>query len=313
VAKPQKISEAEIFFAPWEYPIRSWHDAITILGKAKQKLSASGNICWRGVKKSSYGFHGSLHRALGADRFPVKESELIRAEKSILEFVEKEWRTDGKNPLSLLADLQHYGGETRLIDATLDPYIALWFACEYLTDPKSIQYDGRVIAVNYTNRQIQFTNLEGKYELPWHRKPNPLKASWHTGSPVFWIPPISNSRIEAQKAGFLIGGIPRTSSGSNCRYRKQPGVSGRWGNWKIDEVRRVTSVNLFLNLYGSKQGTTSYPAYVFRIEKKAKAEILEHLDKVMGINFATLFPDIEGKGQFSKLRMLEIMEKIQSR
>ena len=53
--------------------------------------------------------------------------------------------------LELLADLQHYGAATCLIDFTQSPLTALWFACK---DEDNLGKDGKVIGMRADNSRF---------------------------------------------------------------------------------------------------------------------------------------------------------------
>src|SRR5690606_32894209 len=57
--------------------------------------------------------------------------------------------TEYVDDMGLLADLQHYGVETRLIDFSSNPMTALWFACQ---EPglSGVSRSGVLLALNVT-------------------------------------------------------------------------------------------------------------------------------------------------------------------
>ncbi len=61
--------------------------------------------------------------------------------------------TDFTDETDVLAELQHYGGKTNLIDFTTDYLIALFFACDGSPDE-----DGRVILLDKTSNQATITS-----------------------------------------------------------------------------------------------------------------------------------------------------------
>ena len=61
------------------------------------------------------------------------------------------WKMYGQQrDLEILTDIQHYGGETNLIDFTRDYLIALFFACD-----GSFDKDGRIITLNTKNNKVK--------------------------------------------------------------------------------------------------------------------------------------------------------------
>ena len=123
--------------------------------------------------------------------------------------------------LELLADLQHHGAATCLIDFTRDALVALWFACKR---SKHEGKNGKVFVVNRADQrtfsEITHADIENKsisdiLEFKTH-KTNKDQAEGHpaTGNlsispnkPNFWhwTPAHLNERITAQHSLFLFG------------------------------------------------------------------------------------------------------------
>ena len=57
---------------------------------------------------------------------------------------------EAQHDLEMLTDMQHYGGETNLIDFTRDYFIALFFACD-----GSFDEDGRIITLDTRNDKVK--------------------------------------------------------------------------------------------------------------------------------------------------------------
>lgn len=120
----------------WYLDSRSADEVMTAIAK----IGAHGGkhrFCWRGLSDSDYDFTSSLHRLLDKEVSegkigPITEEVLRDREDEILEKARK-WGlgvVGGHmvDDFQLLADLQHYGIPTRLIDVTSNPMTALWFA-----------------------------------------------------------------------------------------------------------------------------------------------------------------------------------------
>ncbi len=120
--------------------------------------------------------------------------------------------------LELLADLQHHGAATCLIDFTRNALVALWFAC------KKSDANGKVFVVNIADQRtfLEITHTDIKeaksisYILQFKtktrntdrdqpaRRPTPEIS---VASPTFWYwtPAHLNDRITAQHSLFLFG------------------------------------------------------------------------------------------------------------
>lgn len=236
------------------------------------------------------------------------EAQLVAVERKILSNAKTKWRFDNVPALEIFAQSQHLGGKSRLLDVSLNPYVALWFAVEekFPSWDSSNSADGRLFAFDVTNRQIELNQFWRSRGIPWSDvTPDPntplqqMMTEWRTSLPLLWRPPQYNERIFAQNAAFLVGGVPQYISGSNSRYRKAPGNANLGkGNWKITEVREVTSVGLSMSRLGSAlrsgEQRQSTPTFTVRISQSAKAEIRNRLRETMGLDHWTIYPDILG-------------------
>ena len=99
--------------------------------------------------------------------------------------------------LELLAELQHYGAATCLIDFTENPLIALWFACHEHQGKDGA--DGAVVAIASDDSE-KFSEIAGDNKGEKITKFLQPKKIWK------WTPPnVQNNRILAQSSIFLFG------------------------------------------------------------------------------------------------------------
>lgn len=120
--------------------------------------------------------------------------------------------------LEILADLQHHGAATCLIDFTRNALVALWFACQKL------DVNGKVFVVNIADQKtfleithtdiergpirdiLQFKTRETNQDQAAER-PTPENFATLPNKPDFWYwtPAHLNERITAQHSLFLFG------------------------------------------------------------------------------------------------------------
>lgn len=103
--------------------------------------------------------------------------------------------------------------------------------------------------------------------------------------------------MASQHGAFLFGGVPRTGVG--IQWPKGPAAGS--GSWAIDDVRRSLSLPLRLHKAEPEAGgvsTGGQPAYTYRINAGAKAEIRARLTKVFGYAHRTMYPDYPGFAEF---------------
>lgn len=287
---------AEEFFAPWESvaaPITGWTTMMEQIDRVHSRVGEDRTLAWRGLSRASYTAHSTLYRHLAAEGGSVDEDDMLRFETSMLEVARTRWRFDDRSALEILAQFQHLGAPTRLLDVTFNPLIALWFAVEpkYAAGKQVEDVDGRLIAFDVTDRQVQLSSEWGGREIPWASPPD----GWRNELPRVWRPPAYNERIPAQDSGFLLGGVP--GSGNSRFYRKRPGDNTHIPPWRLPEARAVTSVPMRMYSLDSPTYPRSKPTLTIRIPGPAKKDIRNVLDRRFGINTSSVYPDMYGLAQ----------------
>ena len=163
-----------------------------------------GQYLFRGVSNDDYEIQASASRRLNEeDRNPV---QLLKVNQDLI--VEARLlghdRQGGHqlSDLELLAQLQHFGAATCLIDFTRNTLVALWMACQQSTEPKNA--NGKVFAVRSGNLS-QFRNVTPK--LLRDENIEFFFKKEDRGFPLYqWQPKYQNNRIIAQQSVFVFGG-----------------------------------------------------------------------------------------------------------
>jgi len=281
--------DAKDFFRPWEHTAKNWVECIEKIGSIQTLAGARRKIAWRGVIDASWALHSSVFRKfMDRNGVPPDEGDVVKYEQELLKAARREWRFDDLSALETFAQIQHFGGPTRLLDVSFSPLVALWFAVEQKFDNAGWlkpDLDGRLFIFDATNNFVDLDSDWGGRPLPWSSKP---PDSWRQGLPKVWRPPSYNERISAQNSAFLIGGVPLVRSGGNAKYRKAPGNGTGAGTWSMDEVRRSTSVVLSMNSLDRAPQVGATPTYTLRIEAGGKPEIREMLETHYGFNASSI-------------------------
>lgn len=165
-----------------------------------------GKYLFRGVSKQSYKLEASAYRRLpeGDKRKP---HEFRKVNRELLERARLlgHAHRDGqqRSDLELLAELQHFGAATCLIDFTRNAFIALWFACQQSASGDAA--NGKVFAVR-VDEPVHFKTVT--HELLASEDIDTFFAEDDEGRyPLYqWQPKHQNNRIIAQQSVFIFGG-----------------------------------------------------------------------------------------------------------
>lgn len=187
----------------------------------RTSASASGTYAYRGQENADWGVESGAYRRLENMSESFADEHFINYhEKMIIEPA----RMNGygfKNgrevsDLELLAELQHYGAATCLIDFTRDFLVALWFACRAYKGEEKTEQDGKVFVLNTNDAQI-FSSLEkddmgNKIEAILNfqtrkKEKESEEATLHVQGPSYWYwsPHGMNQRILRQNSLFVFG------------------------------------------------------------------------------------------------------------
>ena len=152
-------------------------------------------LLFRGHADNTWKVEASGYRRLGQNATPATfhNSTKRLIDNARLRGLDKK---DGMQmlDLELLAELQHYGAATCLIDFTEHPYTALWFACHEHQDKS-----GAVVAIASDDSK-KFSEITGDNKGEKITKFLQQEKIWK------WTPPhAQNNRIVAQSSIFLFG------------------------------------------------------------------------------------------------------------
>ena len=246
-------------------------------------------LLYRGHSNQGYGLIPSVFR----DNYIKREHELV---KELHRYCPEEFNTL-PSTLDKLIKMQHYGLPNRLLDVTLNPLVALFFACQE-TDGDSA--DGEVIAIpSYVKTTEDFkvslyaelatiddSNLKRVISAKFkqddkniHDLQDELKNEFEERA----IPIIvaqNNNRIKRQQGAFLLFGLDPNSEmflSKKTIFDEKPLLQDK-----------------------TEEGIESF----IKIPKEEKAKILEELDAI-GINHSFLFPELEHQATYLKNKFAE--------
>lgn len=251
--------------AAFTFDLRDGRDVLAV----PDAYARDATIVYRGVANLNWSLDTALYRRVSRSRRqPAGEAEVAREERELLDGARRLRldRRDGfeMTDLELLAVLQHQGAATRLLDVSFNAMISLWFATEDRTQDDD---DAGLFAFDVTGR-----------ELPPEREDDPIGDLVAEPSFHLWRPPPVEVRIRAQQGAFIFGRVPDPVPAQTCL---DLGID-RWLDAEPDPFPSPTN---------------RPPFGVFRIPAEAKPRLREFLDRLLGYNAETLYPDLAGYAQ----------------
>lgn len=173
------------------------------------RLGVPGDYVFRGVPNQKYRIEASAYRRPKEENRSFKK--FLRTNEDLIEEAKLRGYNRGYTErngqelkdLEILAELQHFGAATCLIDFTHNALIALWFACQpdSKTAPDSPPPDGKVFAVY--NQSPKFEEIKSdslKQQIDQFLQDGESTQLYH------WEPrQRQNNRIIAQQSIFLFG------------------------------------------------------------------------------------------------------------
>lgn len=175
---------------------------------------------------------------------------------------------------------QHYGVPTNLLDFTRNPLVAAFFAVN-----KNSTKDGVIYAVQIQEQDWQKSKFDASlndYNIASYdllSSSNEKVGPYDLDRPIFVVPPHIDERIKAQIGVFCC--FPRT------KPPKPLDTLAGFADKKDGEAGRI---------------------HKLIIDGSIKPQIMDELNKV-GVNDISLFPDMNGFGQFVSRRLFRHDEK----
>lgn len=257
-------------------------------------FSSRAQFAWRGHSSADFDLVSSLQRTPGRS----DELNLRRAEQDTLREA-REWGLGygyggWAGDLQLLADLQHYGTSTRLIDVTSNPMTALWFACqEPPAAAGNVSGSGLLLAINTAGwpRYGRAQPTQGEALLNASVSAE-LEHALRSGSP-FVVESLSpNDRLRAQEGFFIADRVPEVSQ------QQGPFKSIRVEHEPVD---RHWLKHVLLNPDSRQNGTplatthgVSIPFVAVKVRQSIKRRVRLMLENTYNRTPRVLFPDFTG-------------------
>ena len=205
---------------------------------------SDGQYLFRGVSTESYKIEASAYRRLSeTDR--NNPNKLLKINKDLIEKARSlghdQRDTQQLSDLELLAELQHFGAATCLIDFSRSALVALWFACQQGSQTEA---NGKVFAVRHDDMvRLKTVNPELiKENIDYFLKPDE-----NGRYPLYqWQPKLQNNRIIAQQSVFVFSGA-QIEAEAECvidKNNKQNILTS------LDKISGVTEANIYPDFDG---------------------------------------------------------------
>lgn len=231
-----------------------------------------GPLYFRGQSDQSHGLSTSLHRFVKREsNQEITEAVLGQLEQAILDDAQSRGLGKGISSGQLLMILQHHSAPTRLMDVSLKPLEALYFAVE-----KNDKLDGRLFIISLNERVGKPSRmmLSANNELPWTkhvRNPTQSASEWTQSVQLVDEEPL-DPRMVAQRGRFLVGGVQRAYPNLNMWFEKK--------QLSVIERQKISMLCMFFPLRGYLSASTNWPAigWSIRIPSAWKPEIRRRLN-----------------------------------
>lgn len=258
-------------------------------------LEGRRRYVWRGVRDARWRLQPSLVRSLVDEDSGLPTEQTVREREQAILQKARAWRL-GTGPtgfipdLQLLANLQHHGAPTRLLDVTANPMTALWFACQ--EDPDGRDAAGAVFAFDVTGVPARETMTMGT--TSWDELANPAEAalkialtdSERDRQPFLVLPTQRDERMQAQEGLFIAGAVQEAPN-------QPPGLEGFPFDAKKPPGADKLKV-LFAPDERSRGRPSALPFCVLVIPPNVKRSVVPHLEGTFDRRESTLFPDLDG-------------------
>ncbi len=203
-----------------------------------------GQYLFRGVSTESYKIEASAYRRLSEiDRNDPKK--LLKVNKDLI-MKARTLGHDQKNgqqlsDLEILAELQHFGAATCLIDFSRSALVALWFACQQGSKGTA---NGKVYAVRHDDMvRLKTVNPDLiTKDIDYFLKPD--------GNDRYllyqWQPKLQNNRIISQQSVFVFSGA-QIEAEAECIIEK---VSKQEMLTSLDKISGITEATIYPDFDG---------------------------------------------------------------
>lgn len=294
----------------WGYRVASQDELLRAVSRIGS-LHVGRRYVWRGIADARYRIRSSLYRSLLAEVDAATERDLRQRERSLLREARR-WGlglgpTGFVSDLHLLAQLQHHGTPTRLLDVTTNPMTALWFSCQRAAKDRDAA--GAVFAFDVTDVP-EYDSLSFGPST-WGEMGDPagwslrlaLAVSERDRKPFLVRPTLRDDRMRAQEGLFLASTTPAAPV-------EPPGLDGMFVA-AGEAPGRDRFAGLFAPVERGRGAAPQLPFCALVVPPSTKRKLAAHLRGTYDRDFRTMFPDLAGFADAHRQGVLDVSDPIE--
>ncbi|MGF6178931.1 FRG domain-containing protein [Ensifer sp. 4252] len=256
------------------------------------RLAPSAGVrCFRGEADARWRLMPSVMRNLRVDAENNIFSELMAEAPN--EFA------DDRSMFGRLVRAQHYGLPTRLLDVSLNPLVALYFAC---SDEPQMEHDGKVLILDFRKTNVRYPDSDtvslicNLCRLTDEERQELKTAGLNRKLPDEEFQKLPSAErlahfVRMEKPYFL-------NKMRSADFRKYFFVYPSKANKRVT-AQSGAFVAAGLLSYKSTENIVSFQQSVINVPAPAKPDILKELD-ILNINSRSMFPEIEYTSRYIK-------------
>lgn len=239
---------------------------------------------WRGQARGDLGVEPGMHtRVLNSSVVAHNEEASANATTRLLRAARKMRldRQDGNRlpDLALLANLQHHGAATPLLDVSTDPLIALWMvAFASASDPDALDdMPGSLFGIKRPPKERWIDPLDAR---PFNAQSSP-NISGMLADQVWWYrAPDVTERLRIQRGSFLVGPLARPADRPNTTLPLELAAG------------RTNAISNRLQKRGEASNATIGMVEIFRVvvPGASKVYLRRLLEDRSGLSIETIYP-----------------------
>ena len=266
----------------------------------KPETKITGKVLFRGQENQNWKIQTSAYVRLfngePKGKPASEEQELYYNIRLIQQFKHADFHGSNsseiiKFDLGILAQLQHNGSATSLIDFSANPLVALWFACKISSKSDSNYSNIGQVFILSTDDESKFEEIDSfekieeyKVSIPDELQNTQINGILNNPKFFYWKPAYLNKRIAAQQSYFLIGKreLPEMEKITI------PGNSKSKILKELSTVYGINEITLFPDLVGFAQANSIFSPYNQEEQNETQKfiykTIILRMDKIIKTN-----------------------------